>query len=271
MKRAGISHSVMFSPASKYNDLGNRSNVNVKDESKMDKLEKKTNMKLPIGKIMKKPVVLIMGSAVLLGVLLIGISVWYSSAREQILPFIPVRPADFPEILIAPENAVLIDHSTPSKGWTGRGRYFLKFAVEDPYPSAATRAFIEDHLRSNGWQLLRGDVLNPQLGPHLQRDLPEYIGAEALDALCKWIGHRTGHHYTMWFKQDWLNNHNEYIGVTYQCAYDLSTGKRDNNNVYVDMDFSNRESDMQPWIERYKAFCPEEFEREKVTQDANVP
>ena len=163
----------------------------------------------------------------------------------------PIRPGNFPAILIHPQNAYDRDYSTSSNDRTVKHSYGLSFFVDEPYPSEAVRKFFNDHLKSNGWQKLKYDLLNPNIPiyknpllPNLKTKLPD--GTEG-----KW---------PLSCKEDWISNEEENISIRFDYGPDQDE-KPDLSRVYVNTTLFKQRSWVNAYIKRYKQLHPEEFEQ----------
>ena len=163
----------------------------------------------------------------------------------------PIRPEDFPAILIHPQNAYDLDFSSPSNSRSVKYTYGLSFSVNEPYPSETVRNFFNNHLTSNGWQKLEYSLLNPNtpvytnpLLPNLKTTLPD--GTEG-----KWPLHCI---------EDWISDEEEHISIIFDHGPDQE-GKPDLSRVYVNTTLFKQRSWVNPYIKRYKQLHPEEFEQ----------
>ena len=164
----------------------------------------------------------------------------------------PIRPEDFPAILIHPQNAYDLDFSTPSNDRIAKCSYGLNFFVDEPYPSETVRNFFNNHLTSKGWKKLKYSLLNPNdpiytnpLLPNLRTILPD--GTEG-----KWPLHCI---------EDWISDEEEHISIIFYYGPDHE-GKLYLNRVYVDATLFEQRSWINPYIKRYKQLHPEEFKQE---------
>ena len=213
-----------------------------------------------------RKLLLILGSvAVVLCLVAVG---WHLAVKRGDDKPNPIRPKDFPQILVAPEGAVLLDHSTPWNRRSAPHTYGFSFVVEDPYPSEKTRNFIEDHLESRGWRRLKYHLLNPDvpashtpmLGIELPLTVPESLNPESVNMLLderKWKGEDYPVRYIM---EDWVSEEDQHIDVTLYYRADLSTRRVHRDKVHVDLGLFKRESWIRPWVLRYKELHPEEFQ-----------
>jgi hypothetical protein len=183
--------------------------------------------------------------------------VWYVRVKPNIYKPKPIRPNDFPEILIAPENSVLVDHTVPSVSGSVPHTYGLSFIVHEPYPSDDTHKFIENHLSSNGWQRLNYDLLNPYSPAAQTRAIPEFLDPQTVNMLFP-KGKQKGVYPGMWIKEDWIKD-DEYIGVSLSYAAELDTKRVQRDKVYVNLSFFGRKSWIRPYILKYKELHSEEF------------
>ena len=185
----------------------------------------------------------------------------YLIKKEKVYKRHPIRPVDFPEILIAPEWAVSLNHSTPSNTRRVPDTYGLNFIVHDPFPSEDTRNFIKEHLSSKGWLRLNYHLQNPQV--------PLSLGPLGL----KWPKRKgENKEWPIYWMEDWLSKDDESIKVI--CAYGR-LNKNEPNSFELDLNILNvnfayfgRESWMSGVISKYKELHPEEFDE---SNDANEP
>jgi hypothetical protein len=166
----------------------------------------------------------------------------------------PVRPANFPEVLVAPEGALLIDHATPAESRSAPDTYSLGFEIRDPYPSEKTRTFVETHLTEKGWQRLDYQLLNP--------DVPREYGHPLLYKLYSDSNNldKYPRKDPLLFKDDWVSKEGQHIGVMAYYYVNLKTKDVDYNRLFVNMSLFGRQSWVYPRILEYKRLHPEEFE-----------
>lgn len=186
--------------------------------------------------------------------------VWYFIAKGESYKPNPIRPKDFPEILIAPENAILLDHAAPSGSRSVPHTYGVHFVMDDPYPSDYTYKFIENHLSSNGWQRLNYDLLNPYSPAPQVCTVPERLDPETVNMLFP-KRKQKGNYPCTWRKEDWVKD-NEHISVILCYAADLATREVHRDKIYVNMTFFGRESWIRPHILKYKELHPKEFRKD---------
>jgi hypothetical protein len=205
---------------------------------------------------MKNYVKLFLSLLIIAGFLL-PVGVWYIMTKREIYKPNPTRPKDFPEILIAPEHAISLDHSIPSRRVPHV--YGLSFVVHDPYPSKDTRNFIKEHLTSNGWQRLNYELLNPNnaIAPPSET-MPQSLPSHTMNFLQK-----QGYQRIPWSKEDWVSKDDEYINVILCYSVDLATTEVHRDKPYVNLSLFERESWVRHFILRYKELHPEEFESSK--------
>jgi hypothetical protein len=193
---------------------------------------------------------------------------WYFVAKGESYKPNPIRPKDFPEILIAPEHATLIDHSTPSNSRRVPHTYDLCFLVNDPYPSDDTYRFIEEHLSLNGWQRLKYDLLNPHSSHSQPTTLPKYLDPETVNMLIP-KGKQKGDYPINWREEDWVNKDDEHISVFLYYSADLATKEVHRDKIYVNMTLFGRESWIRTYILKYKKLHPEEFSKDAEPEQDN--
>ena len=226
---------------------------------------------------MKKNVKLRISAIIIIAILLTLIVLYFVSKQDNYEPH-PVRPKDFPEILIAPENAVLYDHSTPADSKRAQNIYDLTFLIKNTYPSEETRNFYHEYLRSRGWRKIKYDLLNlygPSRTP--KRPLPKQIPDIALKNFIKETKKQKGGKETIkrgifpisWSQEEWLNNDNEYISIHFSYSADLHTGEVNHNKLSVYISYFQNDTWIYPYILRYKKMYPEEFEDANNISDPN--
>jgi len=155
--------------------------------------------------------------------------------RQNVYHPNPIRPRDFPDILIVPESAKQVDYSEPSR--IVPGVYSVSFVVNDPHPSQNIRNFIGQHLESNGWQLLKYHLMNPEI-------------PASLDPFrFKWTFPQI---------EGWLNENNDHVSIDYVYKK-LDEEQFDLSKVQVIMTFFRQDSWISTEISRYKELHPEEF------------
>lgn len=183
----------------------------------------------------------------------VGVIVQFRSKQRNYEPH-PIRPKDFPKILIAPENATSLDHSVPS--WQVPNVYSLHFRIEDPFPSDTTREFIENHLRANGWRKLKYHLLNP----HVPAEYPNpllYDMYRDTNGLNEHDPEAEKNRFFMW-RQDWVNKNDENISVTLTCA-DSVRKQVYHDKPQVSLVCFKRDSWIRTEVLRYKKLHSEEF------------
>lgn len=185
--------------------------------------------------------------------------VWQVITRAKTYRPNPIRPEDFPEILIAPAKARLVDHATPDSGCVPHV-YFLCFVIDDPYPSDDTYDFLDKHLSSNGWRRLKYQVLYPHVPPPAPPRVPEFLDPEIVNFLSPKTSQK-GMRPCMYRKEDWIGKNEELIRVFMYYSADLATKQVHRDRVYVNLNFFGRESWIYRDILRYKQLHPEEFEK----------
>ena len=195
-------------------------------------------------------------SFVILAIFLV--SIWYMKKHRDAYTINPVRPKEFPEILIVSEDAQRIDYSSPADTRRAAHTYMVSYEVNDPYPSERTYDFITKRLTSNGWQRLRYDLLNPQSPLWQAPFVPEYLDPNTVDILFP-KRKQKGSYPVLWRKENWIK-YDDYIIVTLSYFADLSTKKVDRDRLHVGLEFFGRDSWIKPWILKYKQIHPEEFD-----------
>jgi len=194
--------------------------------------------------------------AALVACVALAITWWNLGRRAEKHKHHPVRPDDFPEILIAPEGAQIYDHSTPSNTRRDTHSYTLTFIAEDPYPSTNTHEFIQQHLSSHGWQRLKYHLLNPDVpakyhNPMWYALLKECNDVESYESEAKYFGIGT---------KDWVNDNDETICVNWMYK-PLNDNQVDPNRVEFQIELYKRESWVKNWLLKYKKLHPEEFDK----------
>jgi len=193
-------------------------------------------------------------------------SLYLATRREAYQPH-GIRPEDFPEILIAPPDAKLVDYSTPSNSGRREHTYGLLFVVDEAYPSDDTYQFVEKHLSSNGWQRLRYELLNPKSLRRAPHPVPPHLGSEAVNAILS--GRKEiGTYPVVWRQEDWVNKEGDHIFVALSYSADLSTGQVRRDRVRVLIDLSQRHG---PYIAQYKKLHPDEFDEGNAPEKSSNP
>jgi len=175
----------------------------------------------------------------------------------------PIRPSDFPDILIAPPNAVLIDHSTPSNSQIVSNTYSLWFIVNDPYPSEETYKFVEKYLISNGWKRLKHDLLNPKQTFPKFLSRPQRFDLNGIDSALEKRIEKYPYSHIPYRREDWINKTDDHIEVSMSYKLDRVMKKVKFDNVCVNLTLFKRDSLMGPKVERYREVHPEEFAENK--------
>ncbi len=152
-----------------------------------------------------------------------------------------VRPPNFPDVLVAPDNADEVLYSAPSGSSALAGVYYMSFRIREPFPGTESRAGIEEHLRSQGWRKLMFDLLNPQF---LQTD----SWSPVADATGKVVAKSMG--------QNWLNQKGESVCVIHD--YGLAP-QYDPHCLHVTIFFYEQYSWPRKFIELYRQHHPTEF------------
>lgn len=134
----------------------------------------------------------------------------------------PIRPADFPSLLVPPANAQSVDYFAPltSKNHAA-DTYSLSYWMDEPYPAENTRRSIRETLSSQGWRR-RSSMLTPQWGIW---DLP----SEDEEAQ-RWLA-------------DWVNDKGESIRIILMYTLPKSTAA-ELNRLFVRIEFFGQNS---PW------------------------
>jgi hypothetical protein len=181
-----------------------------------------------------------------------ALAIWYVWRHHDIYTIHPIRPKDFPEILIATEHAEKVDYQSPSTTHCAPHTYQLSFVTKDPYPSENTRNFIREYLRSNGWQRLNYNLMNPDK-PLSKRPLSLFLPPDA-----NFIPpEEQKEDWPLVWNEDWVKD-NESIRV-HLLHLEPGTEQVCRDKVCVILVLFDRKSWMVPWISRYKKLHPEEF------------
>ena len=165
----------------------------------------------------------------------------------------PVRPDDFPEILITPENAYNLDHSTTSNSRIVKHTWGLSFVVDEPYPSDNVREFFDNHLSANGWQKLEYDLLNPNI---LMCARPFLPGAKNI------LTDESEDEWPVFCIAYWINEEEEYISVLFTYATHPDV-KPNLNRLMVHMSLFGTKSWGNLHVKQYTQLHPEEFRQLK--------
>lgn len=151
-----------------------------------------------------------------------------------------VRPDGFPEALVVPEHAYSTMYVSPSRMFPA-GTYLLQFLVDDPFPAENMRSFIEETLKAKGWRKLQYNVWAPE-----ERGGRWTTAERGLD--------KGTRHWT----QDWVNEHDDVIKVSFQYAlpeeYDNLT-----STLFVVQFLFEKGSRYDESLEECKQRHPEEF------------
>jgi hypothetical protein len=202
-----------------------------------------------------KRLLLIFGCvAVVLCLVAVG---WYLAVERGDYKPNPIRPKDFPEILVVPESAEAVDY------FSGRGKvkgvYGVSFVAKDPYPSEDTCNLIEKRLISNGWQRLNYRLLGPRTPRFEPGPIPPRLDSASVDFVIP-KEKQKGVLALKLREEDWVNRDEELISVFLSYSADLATKDVDRDEVFVDLTFFERESWVRPYILRYRELHPEEFQ-----------
>jgi len=169
-----------------------------------------------------------------------AVAIWYVRRHHDVYTIHSIRPKDFPEILIVPEQAERVDYSSPSNTHRAPHTYRLSFVKKDPYPSENTLNFIREHLQSNGWQRLKYDLLNPHSPLWQAPFVPEYLDPNTVDILFP-KRKQKGNYPVLWRKEDWIKD-DENINVALYYSSDLTTKKVNRDRLYVNLSSFGRKS-----------------------------
>jgi hypothetical protein len=124
--------------------------------------------------------------------------------------------------------------------------------VKDPYPSENTRKFIREYLRSNGWQRLNYNLMNPDK-PLSKRSLSLFLPPDA-----NFIPpEEQKEDWPLVWEENWVKD-NESITV-YLAHLEPGTKQVCRDKVCVSLVLFDRKSWIVSWISRYKKLHPEEF------------
>lgn len=211
---------------------------------------------------------------VFVGLLFLACAIWHLIEKYNTYKPNPIRPKDFPEILVAPEAAVSLDYSTPLNSKRAPHTYSLSFIVYDRYPSEKTRNFVKEHLKLNGWQRLNYHLLNPEVPIEYPNVLlyELYRDANASEKERCQAPKPTGGDWPLRWMENWLSKNDEHIDIIFE--YVPLDGEKhappteenlDLNRLYVNMTFFGQDSWVHPHISRYKELHPEEFDESTVT------
>lgn len=184
--------------------------------------------------------------------------IWYVRKHRDSCTINPVRPNDFPEILIVPENAQRIDYSSPKEPQRVSHIYRVSYEVDDSYPSEVTYAFIKDRLITNGWRRLEYDLMNPHQPRFPVPLLPQYVDANIAKSYLPKDRKRNVFALEN-RREDWVNSDDEVVTVVFWYYADLTTGKICHGKVNVNLSYFGRKSWLASWVARYKKLHPEEF------------
>jgi len=209
-------------------------------------------------------ILLVLSSFVIIVVSLVAI--WYVRKHRDAYTINSVRPKEFPEILIVPEDAQRTDYSSPADTRRAAHTYRVSYEVNDPYPSARTYAFITDRLTSNGWRRLEYDLVSPHQPRFQVPLLPKYVDANVAKS---YLPNDQGRNIFVLENrsEDWINSNNdEVITVNLWYYAELTTGKVYHDKVNVNLSYFGRESWLVSCVSRYKKLHPEEF-----NESATVP
>ena len=157
-----------------------------------------------------------------------------------------IRPKDFPECLIPPQNALEVKYHTPSNSRIIKGAVSMEFKIDNPFPGEHTRKFIEDTLKRYGWFKLKHILFNPELPVNQEWRIIEMRKEPRLKF------HELA--------ECWMNKKDEIINVV--LIYDfLENDEPDLNTLYVTEGFA-AEGDTwkHPFAVKYRKLHPEEFE-----------
>jgi hypothetical protein len=152
-----------------------------------------------------------------------------------------VRPPNFPDVLVAPDNAYDVLYSSPSGSSALAGTYYMSFRIREPFPGTESRAGIEEHLRSQGWRKLMFDLLNPQ-----------FLHTDSWNPQADETGKMVG----KFMIQDWLNQKGESIRVIHAYGLDLQSNL---DHLYVTIFFYEQYAWPREFIELYRQHHPTEF------------
>jgi len=183
----------------------------------------------------------------------------------------PVRPKDFPRILVAPEGAISLDYSAPSNSLRASRTYRISFIIDDPYPSEKTRNFMERHLRANGWQHLKYHLMNPDV-PSEYPNVLLYKFYRDTNKLNEYTKEKCrapkpkGRDWPLKWMEDWLSKNDERIDIFFEYVpftdeKDVPDAEEnvDLNRLYVNWTYFARDSWVRSHVLKYKELHPEEF------------
>lgn len=155
----------------------------------------------------------------------------------------PVRPENFPEVLIAPQEAESPNYVTPKTP----GIYVLSYFVNEIYPGANTRRRISQHLVSHGFRRLAYNLLNPHFSSQERWTIDDKVRPD-----------KTKSH---WLSEEWINDQNEVVSAILVYRFPVGGGP-DPNELYVDISFFEKDSWMRVPVAKYKELHPEEFRKD---------
>lgn len=206
----------------------------------------------------KKRVKILLVVSVFVIVVPSSLAIWYVRKHRDTYTINPVRPKDFPVILIVPEHAQRIDYSSPRDTRRAAHTYAVSYEVNDPYPSEGTYTFVMERLTLNGWRRLEYDLMNPHQPRFPVPLLPQYVDANiAKSYLPK--DQKKNLFALENRREDWVNSNDEVITVVLWYYGDLVTGRIYREKVNVNISYFDCKSWIGPYILRYKKVHAEEF------------
>lgn len=181
--------------------------------------------------------------AVLGGLMCVYWLIWHSKKAPSAYEPNPVRPENFPEVLVVPEEAESPDYVTPRIP----GVYSLTYLVEETYPGVATHPHISQHLLLHGFRKLAYDLLNPKFSDQQRWTIDDTIRTD-----------KTKKH---WLSEHWINEQGEVVSVI--LAYNSPVeGIPEPNKLYVNLCFFEKDSWIRLHVVKYKKLHPEESHKD---------
>ena len=152
----------------------------------------------------------------------------------------PVRPEEFPAMLVPPDGAESVDYWVLSKEERTHDTYGLSFFVRDSYPGQETQDFIKEVLEGAGCRKLEFDFICECVRPEW--------------AFCNGPGEP---YYRL--AEDWLNASEETIYVIFEYVTPPGKDHIDTDILCVQLMYATRNTRDQQWLLSYKREHPEEF------------
>jgi hypothetical protein len=177
-------------------------------------------------------------------------AIWNLMKKEETYQPNPTRPDDFPDVLIAPEEAESTDYFAS----TAPGVYILEYVIREPYPGTKTQDRIARRLMFHGFRRPAYDLLNPQFPRGRKWKIDDRVR-----------GNQTESH---WLSEKWINANDEVVSVILTYPFPVGGGP-DPDELHVHIIFYEKDSWIGLFVRKYKELHPEDFRENSELKEDN--